>query len=54
MAAPERNRVLAGELVSRASVEAGKGASLADIDQAIAACDFDRAASLAIARVKAH
>ena len=52
MGAPERNRVLAGELVSRASVEAGTGASLADIDQAIAACDFDRAASLAIARVK--
>ena len=46
----ERNRVLAGELVSRASVEAAVRGS---IDEAVAACDFDRAASIALARAKA-
>ena len=46
----ERNRVLAGELVSRASVESAAGQSL---DDALHACDFDLAASIALARAKA-
>ncbi|HTL34698.1 MAG TPA: SEC-C metal-binding domain-containing protein [Kofleriaceae bacterium] len=46
----ERNRVLAGELVSRASIEAAAGQSL---DDALRACDFDLAASIALSRAKA-
>ncbi|HUR28397.1 MAG TPA: SEC-C metal-binding domain-containing protein [Planctomycetota bacterium] len=46
----EKNRVLAGELVSRASVELAAGKSL---DEALTACDFDGAASIALARAKA-
>jgi hypothetical protein len=46
----ERNRVLAGELVSRASIELARGGSL---DDAMRACDFDLAASIALARAKA-
>ncbi|HUS29498.1 MAG TPA: SEC-C metal-binding domain-containing protein [Kofleriaceae bacterium] len=45
----EKNRVLAGELVSRASVEAATGS----LDDALNACDFDLAASIALSRAKA-
>jgi uncharacterized protein YchJ len=45
----ERNRVLAGELVSRESVDEAASGTL---DEALTACDFDLAASIALARAK--
>lgn len=48
----ERKRALVGECISRTSVEAARGATLGDIDAAIAACDYERAATLAFARAR--
>ena len=50
--APERNRVLAGELISRAQLDAAGEPSAADIDTALEAWDHERAAMLAIARAR--
>src|SRR5579871_756763 len=53
--AEERNRVLVGELVSRAAVAAIEPAAATEdaIHAAIDACDYDRAATVALARAKA-
>jgi len=48
-ASDARKRALAGECISRAAVEAARGATLGDIDAALAACDHERAATLAFA-----
>src|SRR5262245_53297781 len=48
----ERTRALVGECISRAAVEAARSASTGDIDQAIDACDYERAATLAFGRVR--
>src|SRR5260221_1620160 len=50
--AQERNRVLAGERISRAQLDAAGTPTEADIDAALAAWDHERAAMLAIARAK--
>ena len=47
-----RTRALVGECISRAHVEAAREATLAQIDEAIAACDYERAATLALGRVR--
>nr|HEX4312933.1 SEC-C metal-binding domain-containing protein [Kofleriaceae bacterium] len=55
MAAPAKNRVLAGERVSRAAIDAAVAAGAATPDAiraAVAACDYDRAAVLAFARAR--
>jgi hypothetical protein len=52
MEAP-RKRALVGELISRASVEAARTATTDEIPAAIAACDYERAATIALARAKA-
>lgn len=52
MAQVERNRVLAGERISRAQIEAAGEPSGADIEVAIAQWDHERAAMLAIARAR--
>src|SRR5690606_10537154 len=49
-----RKRALVGECISRASVEATRGATLADIEAAIAACDYERAATIAFAHARAE
>jgi hypothetical protein len=49
MEAP-RKRALVGECISRASVEAARGADAGDITAALAACDYERAATIAFAR----
>jgi hypothetical protein len=49
----ERKRALVGECISRASVEAAREASVADIDAALAGCDYERAATIAFARARA-
>src|SRR5688500_2019674 len=49
----ERTRALVGECISRAHVEAARGASLDDIHAACAACDYERAATLAFGRARA-
>jgi hypothetical protein len=49
----ERTRALVGECISRAHVEAARGASLGDIEAACAACDYERAATLVLGRAKA-
>src|SRR5829696_7194901 len=51
--AEERTRALVGECISRAHVEAAVGATLADIATACAACDYERAATLALGRARA-
>lgn len=51
--AEERNRVLAGECISRAQVEATGAVEPAAIDAALDACDYERAALYALARAKA-
>jgi hypothetical protein len=48
-----RKRALVGELISRASVEAARDASLDDLDAALAVCDHERAATIAFARARA-
>jgi hypothetical protein len=48
----ERERVLVGECISRAQVEAARGAAVADIEAACAACDYERAAMLALGRAR--
>jgi hypothetical protein len=48
----ERNRVLAGERISRAQVEAVEDSSDSAIRAALDACDHERAAMLAIARAR--
>jgi uncharacterized protein YchJ len=50
--AAERNRVLAGERISRAALAAVEDASDAAIAAAVAALDHERAATLALARAK--
>jgi hypothetical protein len=45
-----RKRALVGECISRASVEAARGAGVDEIDTAVAACDYERAATIAFAR----
>jgi uncharacterized protein YchJ len=52
MAAQERNRVLAGERISRAQIDAAGEPSVADIEAALAAWDHERAAMLALARAR--
>jgi hypothetical protein len=52
MAAPPKNRVLAGERVSRAAIDAAPAATPEAIRAAVAACDYDRAAVLAFARAR--
>ena len=55
MAAPntrERNRVLAGERISRAQIDAAGEPSVDDIEAALAAWDHERAAMLALARAR--
>src|SRR5580700_9298131 len=52
MAAPPKNRVLAGERVSRAAIEAAGDATPEAIRAAVAACNYDRAAVLAFARAR--
>jgi hypothetical protein len=52
MEAP-RKRALVGECISRASVEAVLGVAASEIDVAIAACDYERAATIAFAHAKA-
>jgi hypothetical protein len=49
----QRKRALVGECISRASVEAARAATVADIDVATAACDYERAATIAFARARA-
>src|SRR5690606_1974302 len=44
---------LVGECISRAHVEAARGATLDDIAAACAACDYERAATLALGRARA-
>jgi Trp operon repressor len=51
--AEERTRTLVGECISRAHVEAARGATLDDIAAACAACDYERAATLALGRARA-
>ncbi len=48
-----RKRALVGECISRASVEAARGTTVADLDVAIAACDYERAAAIAFAAARA-
>lgn len=48
-----RTRALVGECISRAQVEAARGATLEDIEAACTACDYERAATLALARARA-
>jgi hypothetical protein len=48
----ERNRVLAGERISRAQIDAAGEPTLDDIEAAIAAWDHERAAMLALARAR--
>ncbi|HEY1551038.1 MAG TPA: SEC-C metal-binding domain-containing protein [Kofleriaceae bacterium] len=48
----ERNRVLAGERISRARVESAGTPELSAIEAALAACDHEAAALLAIARAR--
>ena len=48
----ERNRVLAGECISRALIEAAGTPAEGDITAMVAACDYERAAMLAFARAK--
>jgi len=50
--AEERIRALVGECISRAHVEAARGATVADIDAACDACDYERAATLVLGRVR--
>jgi hypothetical protein len=52
MAAPPKNRVLAGERVSRAAIESAQDVSREAIHAGVAACDYDRAAVLAFARAR--
>ncbi len=52
MADTERNRVLAGERISRAQIEAAGTPSAADVAAAVAACDHEQAAMLALARAR--
>jgi hypothetical protein len=52
MAAPPKNRVLAGERVSRAAIEAVDDATPDAIRAAVATCNYDRAAVLAFARAR--
>jgi hypothetical protein len=49
----QRTRALVGECISRAQVEAARGASLDDIAAACAVCDYERAATLALGRARA-
>ena len=51
--AEERTRALVGECISRAHVEAARGATEADIEAACCACDYERAATLLLGRVRA-
>lgn len=53
MEAATRKHALVGECISRASVEAATGATIADIDAAIATCDYERAATCAFALARA-
>ncbi len=48
-----RKRALVGECISRASVEAARDAGIAEIDAALVACDYERAATIAFARARA-
>jgi hypothetical protein len=48
----ERTGPLVGECISRAQVDAARGATVADIDAACAACDYERAATLALGRAR--
>lgn len=52
MEAP-RKRALIGECISRASVEAARAVSADEIPAAISACDYERAATIALAQAKA-
>jgi len=47
-----RNRALVGECISRASVEAARGATAGEIEQALDVCDYERAATLAFGRAR--
>ena len=47
-----RTRALVGECISRAAVDAARGATIGEIEQAIDACDYERAATLAFGRVR--
>jgi hypothetical protein len=49
----ERTRALVGECISRLHVEAARGATLADIEAACAACDYERAATYVLGRARA-
>src|SRR5689334_5308459 len=48
----ERTRALVGECISRAHVEAARGATLADIEAACDACDYEQAATLVFGRAR--
>ncbi len=49
---PERNRVLAGERISRSQIEAAGEPALTEIEAALAQWDHERAAMLALARAR--
>lgn len=48
-----RKRALVGECISRASVEAARAATLAELEVALVACDYERAATIAFAQARA-
>ncbi len=48
-----RKRALVGECISRASVEAARGTPIADLETALAGCDYERAATIAFACARA-
>lgn len=50
----ERTRALVGECISRAQVEAARGATLDDIANACMVCDYERAATLVLGRARAR
>ncbi|HEY5949844.1 MAG TPA: SEC-C metal-binding domain-containing protein [Kofleriaceae bacterium] len=51
--AAERTRALVGECISRAQVEAARGATLADITAACDTCEYEKAATLVLGRARA-
>lgn len=48
-----RKRALVGECISRASVDAARTTPIADLHAAVGACDYERAATIAIAHARA-
>jgi hypothetical protein len=48
-----RKRALVGECISRASVDAARGAPITELHDAVSACDYERAATIAMGRARA-